>query len=368
MRNERGVALLVVLTIVTLLTIIVTEFTYSVQLDQHRARNALNALQATLLARSGVNIAEGFLVQDEEPAYDAYSEDWWRALDEFCAGWTPDPTMRVACRVWDESGKININNTRPARGTGRTPPAASGSGAGSVPVTEDMVLRDALRALFQKFEVEVDIVDQLKEYWLQEPTPAQRGTTTVPADLNFTSLEDFAAKFQIPTPRLQRLRPYLTARSVGELPKINLNTAPFLVLAAVLGDSGAASEIVERQRGDEPFRSAGEVSQILAQSGVPDAGARTRVFTTRSRLFRLEASAMTNMDPEGLSPGGIGQTLSVLVVRNQNPAARRSGAPGLGWTLRALDWQKEGGARLFERPETDTEQGFDDTQPSGEMN
>lgn len=364
--NERGVALLVVLTVVALLTIVVTEFTYSVQLDQHRARNALNALQATLMARSGVNVAEGFLVQDEEPTFDAYSEDWWRALDEFCAGWSPAPSMRVACRVWDESGKININNTRPARGTGRTPPAAKG--AGPVPVTEDMVLRDALRALFQKFEIEVDTVDRLKEYWLQEPTPDPRGTAAVTADLNFGSLEDFAAKFGIPTPKLQRLRPYLTARSRGQLPKINVNTAPFLVLAAVLGDAGAASRIVERQRGDEPFRNAGEVNQVLAEGSVVDASVRARVFTTRSRLFRLEASAVTNVDPQGVNPGGIAQTLGVLVVRNQNPALKRAGAPGLGWTLKAIDWQKEGGARLFERPETDTEEGFDDIPSSGEIN
>ena len=61
LRNERGIALFIVLVIVALLTIIVTEFTYSVQLDQHRVRNSIHALQAALLARSGVNLAEGFL-------------------------------------------------------------------------------------------------------------------------------------------------------------------------------------------------------------------------------------------------------------------------------------------------------------------
>ena len=44
LRNERGIALIIVLVIVALLTITVTEFTYSVQLDQHRVRNSIHAL------------------------------------------------------------------------------------------------------------------------------------------------------------------------------------------------------------------------------------------------------------------------------------------------------------------------------------
>src|SRR5262249_27259495 len=79
-RNERGIALLIVLIVVALLTITVTEFTYSVQIDQHRTRNAIHALQAQLLARSGINLAEGFLMLDDEPSYDARSEQWWLQL------------------------------------------------------------------------------------------------------------------------------------------------------------------------------------------------------------------------------------------------------------------------------------------------
>jgi hypothetical protein len=57
------------------------------------------------------------------------------------------------------------------------------------------------------------------------------------------------------------------------------------------------------------------------------------------------ASALVNPDPTtGL--GGIGRTASMLVRRV--PAVRRNDASTAGrWTLTRLDWQKEGGARLF---------------------
>jgi hypothetical protein len=79
------------------------------------------------------------------------------------------------------------------------------------------------------------------------------------------------------------------------------------------------------------------------------------LFDVRSRLYRLEASARTNVDPLAPGSGGIGQTLSVLVHRQQSTrprlggqqAAGPSGRPLPNWTLRLLDWQKEGGARLF---------------------
>src|SRR5215467_9277139 len=55
--TERGAALVIVLLAVTLLTVAVVEFTYSAQVDHHLTDNALKALQASYLARSGVNLA-----------------------------------------------------------------------------------------------------------------------------------------------------------------------------------------------------------------------------------------------------------------------------------------------------------------------
>jgi hypothetical protein len=60
------------------------------------------------------------------------------------------------------------------------------------------------------------------------------------------------------------------------------------------------------------------------------------------------------VDPTNPTSGGIGQTLSVLVSRQQDnrprpggPQVGPSGKPIPNWTLRPLDLQKEGGARLF---------------------
>src|ERR1043166_6262788 len=81
--NERGMAVVITLLVVALLTITVVEFTYSVEIDQHMARNALNGLQASLLARAGINLGEALLLHDNDPWIDAFTEDWCPGPSEF---------------------------------------------------------------------------------------------------------------------------------------------------------------------------------------------------------------------------------------------------------------------------------------------
>lgn len=340
--DERGVALLVVLIVVTLLTVVVTEFTYSVQLDQHRARNALNALQASLLTRSAINIEESFLVMDknEQGNYDAFTEQWWLALQKFCSeNIELDPTMRVRCALEDESGKLNVNLTR----TQLSLP--SGGSTGSDRPTKDAFARDALRRIFEAHGIDVDIVDKLKEYWLQEPPVDPQGRQQRIPD--FRSLEDFAAQFAIPTRHLRELRRMLTAVPTNYLRAVNANTAPGIVLAALLNNTGAVGAMLERQQSEQPFTNVGEIRTLLDQEGVTDASIVSGLFDVRSNLFRLRASALTNADPEEELTGGIGQTLNVLVFRRTGRC--RPGDQPPCWTLTPLDWQKEGGASLLER-------------------
>lgn len=365
--------LIIVLIVVALLTITVLEFAFTTQIDQHRTRNALHAMQAQLLARSGINLAEGFLMLDDEPQYDSYAEDWWLQLHQFCQGLQLDPTMRIRCTVRDESGKLNLNNTREPRRR-----------VESQQVTASAVLRDAMRCMFTKRGVDVEVVDKLADYWQQEVPPNPDGTPGQVPD--FGSLEDFGAAFGVPTEALQQLRSVVTAQPRALLPHINANTAPAEVLAAVVNAEkvpdcpadDVVQKIVERQQDiDNPMKSTGDVTALM--QGVENASIKGTLFDVRSRLYRLEASALTNIDPDNPNSGGIGQTVSALVARQTGPATgvagqKTTGAAGTvatggtaqqgvgangkplpNWTLRPLDWQKEGGARLFRAAPTEEE-------------
>src|SRR5262245_41293405 len=111
--RQRGAALVTVLLAVTLLTVVVVEFAYSTQIDQHLAYNAFRALQTTYLARSGVNLAILALKRDaQNSGIDAFNEDWAHALPPLPVG-----EGAVTIRVTDEQGKLNLNVLRNSNGT-----------------------------------------------------------------------------------------------------------------------------------------------------------------------------------------------------------------------------------------------------------
>ena len=345
MNNQRGIALIVTLLVVTLLTITVVEFTYSVLVDQQLVHNSLSAMQAQLLARAGVNFGEALLARDtNDPPADWYFEDW--AHPDVASVIELDPGDRLEVRVLDETGKININRTRPPRGA---PPPQPGQPN----LSPDAFIRDALKRLFEANEVDVQIPDRMLQYWAETlpPLPGQQQPQPVE---DFRSVEDFGALFGIPASKLTKLRRYITAiptnlivngRPSGIGNRININTAPGMVLAAVINDAGRVQAILQRQGAEQPIQAA-DLNGIM--QGIQYQAQIVPLFGFTSALFRVCASAQVSGDPTGQRPGGIGQTVVALVLRQPLagvPANAPAGVPR--WTLTPLDWQKRGGAALL---------------------
>ncbi len=105
-RDESGIALLVVLLTITLLTIVVLEFTDYAQVETNHALSARNALQATYLARSGINVAEALVSYDGaiSPGSDGEQDLWAKPYPPLPIG---DGT--AAIRMRDEARFLNLN-------------------------------------------------------------------------------------------------------------------------------------------------------------------------------------------------------------------------------------------------------------------
>ncbi|MBI4516055.1 MAG: general secretion pathway protein GspK [Deltaproteobacteria bacterium] len=362
MSNERGIALVITLLVVTLLVITVVEFSYSVLVDQQLVRNSLSAMQASMLARSGINLGQAVLARDsDDPQADWYFEDW--ANPDIAAVVNLDSDQRLRVQVVDEGGKINVNRTRPRAGT---PPPRSGQPN----LSQDAFVRDALRRLFEANEIDVQIPDRLLDYWGVQDQPRKPGGAQQPVAVveDFRSLEDFAGTFGIGGNKLTKLSKFLTALpalttgggAAAAIPQscINVNTAPVEVLAAVINDSARVDQIVQQREGEEPLTPA-DVNGIL--QGVEHQAQVGQLFCTRSWYFRIYSSAMVSADPTGQRSGGVGQTVVALVNRRRKPGVAANAPPDMPrWTLTPLDWQKRGGAELLVRPQGENN-GQDDT-------
>jgi len=358
MRNERGIALIVTLMVVAILTIIVVEFTYSVQVDAHMARNALNGVQATLLARSGINLGEAFLLHDDNVRFDAYTEDWGNPEELNSQFILPD-NMRLRVLIVDEGGKINLNLTRP-----RTPfewRQAQNPESTNPPLFKRWTV--AVGNLLAARGGSGEVADAISDYWdqlfqaLTQTTTGQSGNATGtptpgtneitnPSQWDFPSLDDASVIPGLTPALVRRARPVLTALDFRQPPRVNVNTAPPEVLAAIIPDAGVVDNIIS-QRQDQGL-TVGDLRGLLGGMGQdPSNSYVVNMLGVTSNFFLIRASAIVNVNPL-TGKGGISRSASMLVYRRQvpcNPPKSPRTAPC--WTLTQLDWQKEGGAVLF---------------------
>jgi type II secretory pathway component PulK len=391
-RNEKGIALVIVLLIVALLTITTFEFIDSVMIYSHMTSNSLNGLQASLLTRSGINIGEAVLMRDEDAAIDGFAEEWCpEPLEESCRideTFLQIPTnMRLRIEIFDESGKMNINLTRP-----RNLQEAELPDPANPPLF--YAWQGVLRRLMEANGIDPETVERLNDYWKQkleenaesvdeasntegggrQPTPnpqnpdqeqsgesaqQQLSAAQLEALLDFPSLDDANSVLGLAPRQLGRLRDYVTALPQRRFPRVNANTAPRQVLDAIIGD-GSISESIVTQRLEVPLQPADLTQQIAGlDTQDPEFGKVGQMMWTRSYMFRVVASALVNPDPvTGL--GGIGRTASMLVRRVPAPARPGSERTAGHWTLTRLDWQKEGGAKLFVEADSSVPEGGED--------
>jgi general secretion pathway protein K len=377
-RNQDGIALVITLLVVALLTIIVVEFTYSVEIDQHMARNALNGLQASLLARSGINLGEAFLLHDDDATVDAYTEDWGN-LDALNSQFVLPDNMRLRVQIVDESGKLNINMTRPPN-ISQLRQAQATNGSQTSQIFPFQSWTNALGNLIEARGGDPQIVDGIAVYWqqaLDALIAAQPGgisgtagvstaamTAGAQASQNamlpltdFPSLDDAAVVPGFTPALIRRLRAVATALPPARQPKVNANTASREVLTAIVGDGGVVDNIIS-QRQEEGLKEA-NLGQLLASLGGDPATRNARIMLgVRSSYFLIRASAVVNPNPI-TGRGGISRSASMLVMRYPRPGVPQNAPAGTPrWTLTQLDWQKEGGAALFQKADHDT--GVDD--------
>jgi general secretion pathway protein K len=286
--TERGAALVIVLLAVTLLTVVVVEFTYSAQVDHHLTYNALKTLQASYLARSGVNLALLALKQDtQKSSIDSLRDDWARALPPLPAG-----EGAVLVRVNDEQGKLNLNALRNANGTinGRW--------------------REVAERLFTLQDLDLGLLDPLLDWLDGDDFPEPRGAEKshylsltppyTPRNGLLLTLGELG--------RIEGFTPAVRARLhrvVTVLPssntKINVNTAPAEVLAALFPAVNQTTlEQFLKSRVDTPAHGPTDLRERLEFDPRSAADALT-LIDVRSEFFAVQTLATVSSVSQGLT-------------------------------------------------------------------
>ncbi|MBA7479733.1 hypothetical protein ES707_15169 [subsurface metagenome] len=107
-KNQNGMALFLTIAVVAILSVLVLEFSYRVNIDLHIAGNFSDRVAALYAARSGINYAKQLLTS-KEPGVDSLQDEWAQPVT-ISVG---DATVTIT--ITDEQRKINLNNLRGPR-------------------------------------------------------------------------------------------------------------------------------------------------------------------------------------------------------------------------------------------------------------
>jgi len=253
LRNEKGLALLLVLLVITLLVAMVVEFDYKTRIDLRSAGNLRDGLQATYLAKAGVAAAQAVLKDDSRqdqlhpPATDNLTEAWAIPLPPLPLG---DGTVSVT--ITDEASKFNINNLVTQ----------------AMPHQKRQSAVAQAKTLFQLVQADPNLVDAIVDWMDTDDSQEADGAEesyyqSLPKPYHcknkpMDSLSELHMIKGITDEVYQKVSPYLTVSTVG-VGATNLNTADKIVLQALLDfDEEAVKRLIDKR----PFKSFQDVIDL----------------------------------------------------------------------------------------------------------
>ena len=222
-RNQAGVALVMVLWVTVLLTIMAGSFTLTVRRESALISNIKTKSQAGALAEAGIYYAMMMLlINDSEKQWKSNGQVYEFSLDE----------ANIRVQIFEETGKIDLNYA-------------------------DKTL---LIKLFQSLELDQKTVEHLTdavmdwrdkddiqgEYGAEKSAYEKQGLYYGPSNGAFKTVEELQLVIGMNVKYYTRLEPMVTVYSKSA--KVNFNKAPERVLSALMEDEDKVMEQMESRK------------------------------------------------------------------------------------------------------------------------
>ena len=265
-QNNRGIALVLTLMVVSIITAMVVEFVYGVYVSTNALHNwqvsrelSLAADSATRLGARLVSEKAGLLSYTPPGAFEIAQKIPFEEIDG-----------TIAIRIEDENARFNVNNLVYATG-----------GPNTVAISAFVRLLNALG-------LRPDIADRVID-WIGPPNSIPRiaDSKNLTKNAKLDSIDELLLIPGIGEDAFERLRPYVTIYGNNI---ININTAEVPVLMSLSDkiDKGTAANVVGyRER--TPFQMPTDILQV---AGFQTVGASVQGYiSVRSNTFRITATA-----------------------------------------------------------------------------
>jgi general secretion pathway protein K len=284
--DERGIALLLTLLVLTLLVALILEFDAEARREYRDAAAFRDNFKATVLARAAVQAARGTLQQDflkdkqTGQSFDALTDLWALPIRDYAIG-----DGLLTAQIEDERGKLNLNDL---------------AAVGELEAKKKKVAR--VKRLFELVQINPDLVDAIVDWVDQNETPEPAGAESLYYQTLRPSYRAANAPLQTllelrlikgMTPEIiQKLSKLVTVYPSEGESRVNMNTANPLVLQAL--DSritqGIAGDIVQGR----PFKTIQELDRVSSFEDIGKELRQQNLYDVKSNQFLARMTVKVN--------------------------------------------------------------------------
>lgn len=284
--DERGIALLLALLVLTLLVALILEFDAEARREYREAAAFRDHFKATVLARASVQAARAVLQQDllrdklAGQSYDAPTDLWAFPITNYQIG-----DGFLTAQIEDERGKLNLNDL---------------AGAADPNARKTKVQR--VKRLFELVQVNPELVDAIVDWVDADEVPEPGGAETQyyqtlrpayrAANGPFKSLLELQVVKGMTPEIVTKLSRVVTVYPPDGESWININTADPLVIQALdpAITQTMASEIIQSR----PFKVATDLDKVSSVAEIMRPLRGTKVYDVKSDVFSARMSLTIN--------------------------------------------------------------------------
>jgi general secretion pathway protein K len=284
--DERGVALLLALLVVTLLVALILEFDAEARREYREAAAFRDNFKASMLTRAAVQATRAVLQQDflrdkqTGEKFDALTDLWAMPIKNYAIG-----DGLLSAQIQDERGKLNLNDLR---------------AAANDPI-QFKTKTERVRRLFELLQLNPDLVDALIDWTDQDDNPRPAGAESAyyqsqrpayrAANEGLQSFADLRLVKGFTPEVIDRLSRYVTVYPLDGSAPLNINTADPVVIQALDPDitQGIAMDVVQGR----PYKN--KVADVDRISSFQEIGRRLRNdYDVKSELFSSRLAITVN--------------------------------------------------------------------------
>jgi general secretion pathway protein K len=286
--DERGVALLLSLLILTLLVALILEFDAEARREYREAAAFRDNFKASMLTRAAIQATRAVLQQDflrdkkTGDQYDGPADLWAMPIKNYAIG-----DGLLSAQIQDERGKLNLNDL--AGNTGDE--------------LQKKTKIQRVKRLLELLQINPDLADTLVDWIDQDDIPQPAGAESLyyqsqkpayrPANGPLSSLGDLHLVKGFTPDIVNRLSRYVTVHPQEGGAPVNLNTADPLVIQALDPEitQSIAMEIVQGR----PYKTKVELDRVGSFQAI---GAKLRaspdVYDVKSEYFSAKLAITVN--------------------------------------------------------------------------